>query len=66
MSMRVCQWVTISRVAIKSVASSALAAKAMMNLIMVAIVRTAPLKGGVGYLSRGRYVHLLCFGIKFC
>jgi hypothetical protein len=44
MLMRVCWWGTILRVAIKSAASSALAAEAMTNLIMVAIVRTVPLK----------------------
>ena len=44
MSMRVCRWGTYSRAAIKSAASSALAAKAMTNLMMVAIVRTALLK----------------------
>ncbi len=46
MSMRVCRWGTISQAAIKRAASLALAAEAMTNLIMVAIVRTAPLKRG--------------------
>ncbi len=52
MSMRVCRWGTILRVAIKSAASSASAAEAMTNLIMVAIIRTAPLKRGVGSSSK--------------
>ncbi len=51
MSTRVCQWGTISWVAIKSAASSALAAKAMTNLNIVTIVRTALLKHGVGLSS---------------
>ncbi len=53
MSMRVCQWGTILRAAIKSAASSASTAEAMANLIMVAIVRTAPtpLKLGDGLSS---------------
>jgi hypothetical protein len=44
MSMRVCWWGTILQGAMNSAASSASVAKAMTNLIMVAIVRTAPLK----------------------
>jgi hypothetical protein len=52
MSMRVCQLGTISRVAIKSAASSASAADSMTNLIMVAIVMTAPLKRGDGLSSK--------------
>jgi hypothetical protein len=48
MSMRVCLWGIILRAAIKSAASSASAAKAMTNLIMVAIVRTMPLRPGNG------------------
>jgi hypothetical protein len=51
MSIRVCQWRTISQAAIKSAASLALAADAMTNLILVAIVRTAPLKHGDGLSS---------------
>jgi hypothetical protein len=46
--MMVCWWGTILRAAIKSAASSASAAKAMTNLVMIAIVRTAPIKRGVG------------------
>jgi hypothetical protein len=52
MSMRNCQWGTILWAAIKSAASSASAAKAMTNLIMVAIERTAPLKCGDGSSSK--------------
>ncbi len=52
MLMRVCRWGTILRAAIKSAASSASAAKAMINLIMVAIVRTVPLKRGDGLSSK--------------
>jgi hypothetical protein len=48
MLMRVYRWETIVGVAIKSAVSSASATKAMTNLIMVAIVRTAPLKCGDG------------------
>ena len=48
MLIRVCLWGTISRAAMKSAASSASAAKAMKNLIMVAIVRTMPLRPGNG------------------
>ncbi len=51
MSMRVCRWGTILQAAIKSAASSALAAKAMINLMMFASVRTLPLKRGVGLSS---------------
>jgi hypothetical protein len=51
MSTRVCWWETILRAAIKSAASSASAAEAMINLIMVAIVRSVPFKHGVGSLS---------------
>jgi hypothetical protein len=51
MSIRLCRWGTISRVAIKSSANLALAAETMTNLIMVAIVRTAPLKRGDGLSS---------------
>ncbi len=51
-SMRVFWWGTILRVAIKSAASSALAAKAITNLMMVVIVRTALLKHGVGSSSK--------------
>jgi hypothetical protein len=46
MSMRVCSWGTLSQAAMKSAESSASAIEAMTNLIMVAIVRTAPLKHG--------------------
>jgi hypothetical protein len=52
MSIRVCWWGTISRLAIKSAASSASAAEAMINMIMVPIVRTAPLKHGYGSSSK--------------
>ncbi len=52
MATRVCQWGTILQVAIKSAASSASAAKAMTNLIMVAIVSTMPLKRGVELSSK--------------
>ncbi len=52
MSMRVCLWGIILQAAIKSAASSALAAKAMTNLMIVAIVRTMPLKRGVGSSSK--------------
>ncbi len=52
MSLRVCRWGTISRAIIKHAASSASATKAMKNLIMVAIVRTAPLKRGDGSSSK--------------
>ncbi len=52
MSMRVCRWGTNSRAAIKSAASSALAADSMTNLMMVAIVRTVLLKCGVGLSSK--------------
>ncbi len=52
MPMRVCRWGTILWAAIKSAASSALAAEAMTNLMMVAIVRTVPLKHGVGSSSK--------------
>ncbi len=55
MSMRICRWEPITQAAIKSAASSALAAKAMTNLMMAAIVRTATLKRGVG-LSSERYI----------
>ncbi len=48
MSMRVCRWGTILRAAIKSAVSSALAAEAMTNLMMVDIVKTMPLKHGFG------------------
>jgi hypothetical protein len=54
MSMRVFWWGTILRAAIKSAASLASAAKAIANLIMVAIVRTASLKRGVGLSSERR------------
>jgi hypothetical protein len=47
-SMSVCWWGTILWATIKSAASSASAAGAMTNLIMVAIVRTMPLKHGDG------------------
>jgi hypothetical protein len=52
MSMRVCRWGTILWVAIKSAASSASAAKAMTNLIMVAFVRTTLMKHGDGSSSK--------------
>jgi hypothetical protein len=52
MLIRVCRWETISWAAIKRVASSASAAKAMTNLIMVAIVRTKLLKHGNGSSSK--------------
>jgi hypothetical protein len=51
MSMRVCQWGTILWAAIKIAASSGLADKAMTHLMMVASIRTAPLKHGVGSSS---------------
>jgi hypothetical protein len=47
MSMRVCWWGTILWAAIKSVASSALVAKAITNLMMGKFGRTALLKHGV-------------------
>jgi hypothetical protein len=50
-SMRVCRWGTTLQAAIKSAASSASAAKAMTNLIVVAIVRTVSLKRGDGSSS---------------
>ncbi len=52
MSMKVCWWGPISRAAIKSAASSSLADKAMINLMMVAIVRTVLLRRGVGLSSK--------------
>ncbi len=51
MSIRVCLWGTILQVAINSAASLASVAETMTNLIMVAIVRTAPLKCGDGSSS---------------
>jgi hypothetical protein len=44
MSMRVCRWGTISHAAMNNAASSASAAEAMTNLMIVAMVKTAPLK----------------------
>ncbi len=48
MTMRVCWWGTIFQAEIKSAASLALIAEAMTNLIIAPIVRTVPLKRGVG------------------
>ncbi len=48
MSIRVSRWGAILQAAIKSAATSASVAEAMTNLIMVAILRTAPLKRGDG------------------
>jgi hypothetical protein len=52
MSMRDCWWGTILQAAIKSAASSASAAEAMTNLIMVAVERTVLLKCGDGSSSK--------------
>jgi hypothetical protein len=52
MSMRVCWWGAVLRVAVKGAASSASSTKAMTNLIMVAIVRTVLLKRGDGSSSK--------------
>ncbi len=51
MSMRVCRASTILWGTIKSAVSSASTAKAMTNLMMVAIVKTVQLKHGIGLYS---------------
>ena len=51
MSMRVWRWGTILCAAMNNAASSASAAKAMTNLMIVAMVNTAPLKRGIGSSS---------------
>ena len=51
MLMRVCRWGTILRAAMNNAASSASAAEAMTNLMIVAMVKTAPLKQGIGSSS---------------
>ena len=51
MSMRVWRWGTISRAAMNNAASSASAAEAMTDLMIVAMVNTAPLKRGIGSSS---------------
>ncbi len=50
-SMRVWRLGTISRAAMNNAASSASAAEAMTNLMIVAMVNTAPLKRGIGSSS---------------
>jgi hypothetical protein len=51
MLMRVWRWGTISRAAMNNAASSASAAEAMTNLMIVAMVNIAPLKRGIGSSS---------------
>ena len=51
MSMRVCLCGIISQAVVKSAASSASGADAIMNLIIWAIKSTAPLKRGKGSFS---------------
>ena len=62
-STRVFRIVTMVLAVVYRAASSASAADAMIDLMFLAIVNTAPFNGGVGQFQIGKYGPLPCFDI---